>query len=70
MSPPSNAATLERHMAHHTSAAGLSKDTGSSKKRKRKKGCCDVHCNSLWSVWYGIIVLAFQAFIIYKAVVR
>ncbi len=22
--------------------------------------CCDVHCNTLWSVWYGILVIALQ----------
>lgn len=57
----SNAATLERHMAHHT---------GGKRSKRRKKGCCDVHCNNLWSIWYGIIVLAFQSYIVYKAVVR
>jgi hypothetical protein len=30
--------------------------------------CCDVHCNGLWSVWYGLLVVALQAFIVYKCV--
>ncbi|CAB4060857.1 Protein tincar [Lepeophtheirus salmonis] len=35
-----------------------------------RKRCCDVHCNSLWSVWYGILVVIFQSFILYKCVTR
>ena len=32
--------------------------------------CCDVHCNSLWSVWYGLFIVIFEAFIVYKCVCR
>lgn len=32
-----------------------------------KNGCCDVHCNSLWSIWYGVIILCFQSYLIYRA---
>lgn len=31
---------------------------------------CNVHCNSLWSLWYGISVLSLQAYIVYKCVRR
>ena len=31
---------------------------------------CNVHCNSLWSVWYCLISLVLQAYIVYKAVTR
>ena len=33
---------------------------------KGSRGCCDVHCNSLWSVWYGLLAFALQAYIVYK----
>lgn len=36
----------------------------------RSRKCCDVHCNSLWSIWYGLVVTAFQAYIIYEHVNR
>jgi len=32
--------------------------------------CCDVHCNTLWSLWYGILVVLLQAFIVYQCVQR
>ena len=31
---------------------------------------CPVHCNSLWSLWYGILTLALQAYVVYKCVTR
>lgn len=40
------------------------KDYGSPSGRGR---CCDVHLNSLWSIWYGVLVLCFQSFLIYRA---
>ena len=27
---------------------------------------CPVHCNSLWSIWYGLAVLALQGYTVYK----
>ena len=31
---------------------------------------CPVHCNSLWSLWYGLLTLALQAYVVYKCVTR
>lgn len=31
---------------------------------------CPVHCNSLWSLWYGLLTLALQAYVVYKCVAR
>ena len=31
---------------------------------------CPVHCNSLWSLWYGVLTLALQAYVVYKCVTR
>ena len=31
---------------------------------------CPVHCNSLWSLWYGLLTLGLQAYVVYKCVTR
>ena len=31
---------------------------------------CPVHCNSLWSLWYGLLTLALQAYVVYCCVTR
>ena len=36
----------------------------------RKRRCCDVHCNNLWSIWYGLLVVLLEAFVVYKCVSR
>ena len=36
----------------------------------RKRRCCDVHCNNLWSIWYGLIVVLLEGFVVYKCVSR
>ena len=36
----------------------------------RKRRCCDVHCNNLWSIWYGLLVVTLEAFVVYKCVSR
>ena len=36
--------------------------------RSTGRRCCDVHLNSLWSIWYGLLTLGFQSFLVYRAV--
>jgi len=31
---------------------------------------CNVHCNGLWSLWYGLLTLGLQSYIVYKCVTR
>lgn len=48
------------------SSSGITTSTGKSKKARkstRKESCIRGHVNSLWSVWYGILAVAFQAYI-------
>lgn len=48
------------------SSSGITTNTGKSKKARksvRKESCIRGHVNSLWSVWYGILAVAFQAYI-------
>ncbi|XP_018400021.1 PREDICTED: protein tincar [Cyphomyrmex costatus] len=48
------------------SSGGVTTTTGKSKrvrKSTRKESCIRGHVNSLWSVWYGIVAVAFQAYI-------
>ena len=37
--------------------------SGQGRQRKRETTCGRGHVNSLWSVWYGIIAVGFQAYI-------
>ncbi len=32
--------------------------------------CCDLHCNTLWSIWYGLLVTGLQAFVVYQCARR
>lgn len=57
----SNFNTIERNRTTNTVP-------GVATHRKRK--CCDVHCNNLWSLWYGITVVLLEAFVVYKCVSR
>lgn len=61
----SSAETLDRSTLKSTA---YQTSTVSGVATNGDKKCCDVHCNSLWSIWYGLIVLGFHAFLIYKAV--
>ncbi|XP_018367019.1 PREDICTED: protein tincar isoform X2 [Trachymyrmex cornetzi] len=48
------------------SSGGVTTTTGKSKRARkstRKESCIRGHVNSLWSVWYGIVAVAFQAYI-------
>lgn len=49
------------------SSSGVTTSTGKSKRTRkstRKESCIlRGHVNSLWSVWYGILAVAFQAYI-------
>ncbi|XP_024868298.1 protein tincar isoform X1 [Temnothorax curvispinosus] len=48
------------------SSGGVTTSTGKSKRARkstRKESCIRGHVNSLWSVWYGILAVAFQAYI-------
>ncbi|XP_012537173.1 protein tincar isoform X2 [Monomorium pharaonis] len=48
------------------SSGGVTTSTGKSKRVRRstrKESCIRGHVNSLWSVWYGILAVAFQAYI-------
>lgn len=48
------------------SSGGVTTSTGKSKRARkstRKDSCIRGHVNSLWSVWYGILAVAFQAYI-------
>ncbi|XP_011690592.1 PREDICTED: protein tincar [Wasmannia auropunctata] len=49
------------------SSGGVTTSTGKPSKRARrstrKESCIRGHVNSLWSVWYGILAVAFQAYI-------
>ena len=53
-----------------STSIGPNTETESGIATKQGRRCCDVHCNSLWSIWYGIVVLALQAYIVYKCVTR
>ncbi|XP_020300399.1 protein tincar isoform X2 [Pseudomyrmex gracilis] len=48
------------------SSSGITTNTSKLKKARkstRKESCIRGHVNSLWSVWYGILAVAFQAYI-------
>jgi len=48
------------------SSTGVTTSTGKPKRARkstRKESCIRGHVNSLWSVWYGILAVAFQAYI-------
>ncbi|KAG5338469.1 TINC protein, partial [Acromyrmex heyeri] len=48
------------------SSSGVTTTTSKSKRARkstRKESCIRGHVNSLWSVWYGIVAVAFQAYI-------
>ncbi|XP_070155335.1 protein tincar isoform X3 [Polyergus mexicanus] len=48
------------------SSSGVTTSATKSKKARkatRKESCIRGHVNSLWSVWYGILAVAFQAYI-------
>lgn len=48
------------------SSTGVTTSATKSKKARkptRKESCVGGHVNSLWSVWYGILAVAFQAYI-------
>ncbi|XP_014480514.1 PREDICTED: protein tincar [Dinoponera quadriceps] len=47
------------------SSSGVTTTSKAKKTRKstRKESCIRGHVNSLWSVWYGILAVAFQAYI-------
>lgn len=48
------------------SSSGVTTSATKSKKARRpmrKESCPRGHVNSLWSVWYGILAVAFQAYI-------
>ncbi|KAL0129752.1 hypothetical protein PUN28_001779 [Cardiocondyla obscurior] len=48
------------------SSGGVTTSTGKSKRARRstrKESCIRGHVNSLWSVWYGILAVGFQAYI-------
>ncbi|XP_025155773.1 protein tincar [Harpegnathos saltator] len=48
------------------SSSGVTTTSSKSKKARksaRKESCIRGHVNSLWSVWYGILAVAFQAYI-------
>ncbi|XP_025268311.1 protein tincar isoform X1 [Camponotus floridanus] len=48
------------------SSSGVTTSTTKSRKARkstRKESCVRGHVNSLWSVWYGILAVAFQAYI-------
>lgn len=48
------------------SSSGVTTSTTKSRKARkstRKESCIRGHVNSLWSVWYGILAVAFQAYI-------
>lgn len=48
------------------SSGGVTTSTGKSKRARkstRKESCIRGHVNSLWSVWYGVLAVAFQAYI-------
>ena len=48
------------------SSGGVTTTTSKSKRARkstRKESCIRGHVNSLWSVWYGIVAVAFQAYI-------
>lgn len=47
-------------------SGGVTTTTGKLKRTRkstRKESCIRGHVNSLWSVWYGIVAVAFQAYI-------
>lgn len=46
-------------------SSGVTTTSKSKKARRstRKESCIRGHVNSLWSVWYGILAVAFQAYI-------
>ena len=64
------AAASQSTSAGITTAVGANTETVSGIATNKRRKCCDVHCNSMWSVWYGIVVLALQAYIVYKCVSR
>lgn len=47
------------------SSTGVSSSAKSKKPRRssRQSSCIRGHVNNLWSVWYGILAVAFQAYI-------
>ncbi|RLU25377.1 hypothetical protein DMN91_001533 [Ooceraea biroi] len=49
------------------SSSGVTTSTSQSRQRSRRstrrESCIRSHVNSLWSVWYGILAVAFQAYI-------
>ena len=53
-----------------TTSVGPNTETMPGISTSKRRKCCDVHCNSIWSVWYGIVVLCLQAYIVYKCVSR
>ena len=54
--------TIERNRSSNNTVPGVA--------THRKRKCCDVHCNNLWSLWYGITVVLLEAFVVYKCVSR
>ena len=53
-----------------TTAVGAATETVPGIATNKRRKCCDVHCNNMWSVWYGVVVLALQTYIVYKCVSR
>ena len=64
------AAASQSNSVGITTAVGATTETIPGMSTSKRRKCCDVHCNSIWSVWYGIVVLALQTYIVFKCVSR
>lgn len=61
---PGGISNLTGNGKHHQLPNGRSSSSSSSRRNSRRRDtCARGHVNSLWSVWYGIIAVGFQAYI-------
>ncbi|XP_008202989.1 protein tincar isoform X3 [Nasonia vitripennis] len=64
---PGGISNLTGNGKHHLPNGRFS---SSSRRGRRRESCARGHLNSLWSVWYGIIAVGFQAYIAFRCTRR